>query len=62
MQQVLDVLRAHRKVILAALSVVLIQVVDQDTADWIIAVVGTLLVGGVPNDEAAKDRIYHRRR
>jgi hypothetical protein len=58
---ILDIVRAHRKVILAALSVVLIQVVDQNTVDWIVGVIGTLLVGGVPNDERAKDRIYRRR-
>lgn len=58
-----DLLQAHRKAVLAAVSVVLIQYVDSETADWIVAVLGTLLVGAVPNDGAANDRIYrgHRR-
>lgn len=58
---ILDVLAAHRKAVLALLSVVLIQVVDGDTVDWIVGIVGTLLVGATPNDEAAKRRIYRKR-
>lgn len=58
----LDLLRAHRKLILAALTVLLVQFVDSDTADWIIAVVGVVLTGGVPNDQAAVERVYRKRR
>lgn len=59
----LDLLHAHRKAILAAVAIVLVQFVDSETADWIVAALGTLLVGAVPNDHAASDRIYrdHRR-
>ena len=60
MQKTLDLVHAHRKALLALLSVLLIQFVDQNTVDWIVAVAGTLLVGGVPNNEDAKRRIYRR--
>lgn len=56
-----DLLHAHRKALLAALSVLLIQFVDSETADWIVAALGTVLVGATPNDEAAKRRVYKRR-
>ena len=59
---ILDLLHAHRKFVLALLSLVLVQVVDSDTADWIVTAVGALLVGGVPNDEGAKRRVYKGRR
>lgn len=60
MDYVLDLLRAHRKAVLAAVSVLLIQFVDQGTVDWVVAVIGTLLVGATPNDEDAKRRVYKR--
>lgn len=58
-----DLIQAHRKALLAALALVLVQVVDSNTADWIVAVVGVLITGATPNDHAASDRIYrgHRR-
>lgn len=58
----LDLLAAHRKVVLAGGTVLLVQFVDSDTADWIIGVVGTLLTGKVPNDSGAMDRVYPNRR
>lgn len=58
----IDLLHAHRKLVLAGASVVLIQVVDQETVDWIIGILGTLLVGGVPNDELAVERVYPNKR
>lgn len=60
--KILDLIHAHRKAILTALTAVLIQVVDADTADWIVAVVGTILTLAVPNDEDAKARVYRNRR
>ena len=57
----LDLIAAHRKAILTALTAVLIQVVDADTADWIVASVGTLLTLLVPNNEDAKRRVYRNR-
>ena len=59
---VLTLARAHRKVVLAGLTVVLVQVVDNDTADWIVGIAGTLLTGGVPNDDRAVDVVYPNRR
>lgn len=56
----LDYIRAHRKVLLAGVSLLLVQVVDSDTADWIVASVGTLLTLLVPNDPAAIGRVYGR--
>lgn len=59
---VLTLVRAHRKVVLAGLTVLLVQVVDNDTADWIVGIVGTVLTGGVPNNERAVDVVYPNRR
>jgi hypothetical protein len=56
----LDLIRAHRKVILAALTVLLVQFVDSETADWITSAVGILLTGAVPNDRDAIERVYRR--
>lgn len=56
----MDWLSAHRKAILAAVAAVLILVVDQETADIIVAVVGSLLTLLVPNDQQAVNRIYHK--
>jgi hypothetical protein len=60
MNQILDVIRAHRKLILAALTAILPQVVDGNTADAIIVAVGLILTGAIPNDEDAKRRVYRR--
>lgn len=54
----MDWIRAHRKLILAALTALLPQFVDGDTADAVVIAVGLLLTGGVPNDDAAIARIY----
>jgi hypothetical protein len=59
---VLDLVAAHRKALLTALTAVLIQVVDADTADWIVATVGTILTLLVPNSEDAKRRVYRNHR
>jgi hypothetical protein len=59
---ILDLIRAHRKLILAALTAILPQVVDSQTADVILVAVGLVLTGAVPNDEDAKRRVYRRRR
>lgn len=60
---VLDLVAAHRKALLAGAGALLIQIVDSDTADWIVAGLDLLLVALVPNDGPASDRIYrgHRR-
>lgn len=58
----LDLLAAHRKVVLAGATVLLVQFVDSETADWIIGVVGTALTGRVPNEPGAVDRVYPNRR
>lgn len=57
-----DFLTAHRKAILALLSLVLVQVVDSQTADWAVVIVGSILTGVVRNDSYASARIYRRRR
>jgi hypothetical protein len=62
MNYLLDLLAAHRKALLAALTALLIQWVDADTADWIVAGVGIALTALVPNDEQATRRIYRKRR
>lgn len=54
--------RAHRKVLIGAATIVLVQYVDSETADWIASVLGLVLLGRVPNDQGAIDSIYHRRR
>lgn len=56
-----DWLSAHRKAILAAIGAVAVLVVDEETAQSIIAFVDAALVLIVPNDQAAIDRVYRRR-
>lgn len=58
----LDLIRAHRKALLALAGALLIQFVDSETADWIVATLDTFLVVLVPNDQAASDRVYRKRR
>lgn len=58
----LDVIKAHRKGILAILTAVLVLVVDQETADKLVGAVGVLLTILVPNDEAAVERVYRKKR
>lgn len=60
MQALLDYARTYRKAVLAALALLLIQFVDSETVDWVVAVVGTLLVGATPNDQAAAARVRNR--
>lgn len=55
---VLDYIKAHAKLILAILTVVLTQVVDAQTADWIIAVAGMILTGVIPNDPTSIALVY----
>lgn len=54
-------IRAHRKGILAALTAVLVLVVDQETADKLVAAAGVILTIVVPNDEVAVHRVYRKR-
>jgi hypothetical protein len=56
----LDLIRSHAKLVLAALTAILPQVVDGNTADALLVIVGLLLTYAVPNDEAARARIYRR--
>lgn len=56
----LDFIAAHRKGILAAITAVLVLVLDQETVDKVVGIVGVLLTILVPNDQVAVDRIYHR--
>lgn len=46
----MDWVRAHRKGIVAAITAVLVLVVDSETADRVGAAVGALLVYLVPNE------------
>jgi len=57
----MDWIDAHRKAILAAIGAVLILVLDENTTQEIVAIVDTILLFVVPNDQGAIDRIYHRR-
>jgi len=57
----LDYVKAHAKVILAILTVVVPQIVDQATADTIIYVVGLLLIGAVPNSKESLRLVYPKR-
>lgn len=52
---------AHRKVILAAITAVLVIFVDDQTAQDITAGIGAVLVYLVPNDQAAVEAVYSRR-
>jgi hypothetical protein len=54
----MDWIRAHRKLILAAITALLPQFLDGDTVDAIVIVVGLFLTGGIPNDETAIARLY----
>lgn len=58
MSKILDLIAAHRKLILAALTAILPQYIDGNTADAIIVGVGLILTGIVPNDPDAKRRVY----
>jgi hypothetical protein len=57
-----DYITAHWKVIIGLVALIAVQLVGSDTADWIFVVLGTLGIGGVPNDQGAKARIYPRSR
>lgn len=57
----LDFIRAHRKGILAALTAVLVLVVDAETADKVVGAVGLVLTIVVPNDQDAIERVYRKR-
>lgn len=58
---IIDFARAHAKLILAALTAILPQVVDGNTADAIIVALGLILTGAVPNDKKALARFYPSR-
>jgi hypothetical protein len=58
----MDWIRAHRKGLLAALTGVLLLVLDQESADKIAGAAGVLLILLVPNNQEAATRIYRRRR
>lgn len=61
MQRITDLVRAHWKAIIAAVALVLVQEVDDNTADWIITVLGLLGVAVKQNNPESKQRIYGRR-
>jgi hypothetical protein len=61
MQYVSDLVKAHWKAIIAAVALVLVQEVDDNTADWIISALGLIGVVVKGNDEGAKRRLYRRR-
>lgn len=52
---------AHRKAILVLVSLLAVQLVDSETADWLTVVAGTLLTLIVPNDPEAIAKVYRRR-
>ena len=56
----MDWINAHRKVLIAAIGAILVIFIDEQTAQAIIAAVHAILVGLIPNDQVAIDRIYHR--
>lgn len=56
----LDFIKAHRKTIVAAVAAVVVIFADDQTAQEVAAVVGTILGFLVPNDQDAIDRIYRR--
>lgn len=58
---ILDYVKAHAKLILAALTAILPQIVDGQTADTIIVVVGILLTGAVPNSKESLRLVYPKR-
>lgn len=53
-----NLIQAHRKVLLASLTALLIQYVDSETADWIVTGVGIALTYFVPNDQDAIESVY----
>lgn len=55
-----DYIAAHRKVLLGLASLLAVQFLGSDTADWLVVVFGGGAVGLIPNDEAARKRIYRR--
>lgn len=57
---ILSYIRAHRKAIIAAVGAVAVLVVDEETAQSVIALADAALVLLVPNDEYEKARIYGR--
>lgn len=59
-QKLKDLVTAHWKAIIAAVALVLIQEVDDQTADWIIVALGILGVTLKGNDEDAKRRIWRK--
>lgn len=59
-QKLTDLVTAHWKAIVAAVALVLLQEVDDNTADWIIAALGTLGVIVKGNNPDAVARIYRR--
>lgn len=61
LEVIYDLVVAHWKFVGAALTFVLVQVIDSATADWIVGALGTLFVGGKANNEAAKHRLYRKR-
>lgn len=56
-----DLIAAHRRSILAAIGILLVQFVDSETADWVIGAVDVLLIYAIKNDSDAVDRIYRKR-
>jgi hypothetical protein len=61
LQKLKDLVTAHWKAIVAAVALVLVQEVDDQTADWIILALGTLGVVVKSNDPDAVARIYRKR-
>ncbi len=61
MAAIKDWVAAHRKVLLPAISGLLILFIDQETVDIIIGGIGIVLTYLVPNDPAAVERVYHRK-
>ena len=55
-----DYLNAHRKAIIAGVSLLLVQEVDSETADWIVSATGVFFTLITPNDRAAAFRIYKK--
>lgn len=57
-----DIISAHGKLIFAAATALVPQYVKGDAADLLLIVLGLILTGAWPNDQAAIERIYKQRR
>ena len=53
-----DYITAHAKIILAIITVLASQFAADGGAQWVIDIAGLILIGAVPNNQAAIEMIY----